>query len=128
MVLQSQSGIQRIQEQFDELCQNILAEELTDNGRCLRRKGLHTMKLHLSPMETRHETAIRVIVAQIGAIGIRIKRLEKELAGANEEPEGPIATAIGADPNHPEADPLPTDTEQMFVDALETAEKPLTEE
>lgn len=131
MVLQAQSGMERIQEQFDELCRNILSEELTDNGRCLRRKGLHTMKLTLSPMETRHETAIRVIVAQIGCLGMRIKRLEEGTA----TPSEPASTD--------KADPLPTDTEQMFVEAIPPAyaehigryammalehEKPLTEE
>lgn len=132
MVLQSQSSLERIQGAFDELCKNIMEEELCDNGRTLRRRGLSTMKLTLSPMETRHETAIRVIVGQLGAIGIRLKALEGEAADRVVAPmDLPATTMRGADAS---IDASLTDEAKAEMRELREqgkihpAEKPLTQE
>lgn len=53
---------------------------LVDGGRSLQKQGSLTpsMKLHLSPMETRHEKMLRILIQHAAALTSRVRELEQE--------------------------------------------------
>jgi len=81
MVLQTQTSLERIEESFNLVAREYLDTELCDGGRAYRKRGPLSggMKIVMSPQESRHETAIRVMIGQIGALGVRVRRIEEKL-------------------------------------------------
>lgn len=114
MVLQNQSSTERIEESFNQVAREFLDTELCDGGRAIRKRGLlhGGMKIVLSPQESRHEVAIRVLIGQVGALGARMRAIEAKLGMVSE-------TVPAEDPTADDAAPDPTAAEIALVNELE---------
>jgi len=67
-----------VAEGFEETAQEFVRSDLVDGGRSIQARGrLHGgMKLHLDPMQSRHEVMLRMLVAQVASMTTRIRALE----------------------------------------------------
>lgn len=82
-----------IESGFMEMQAGFLETELVDGGRALQARSRlmgPRMKTIMSPMESRHEQACRVLTGTVGVLLLRVRNLEARLGmlPGSEEPEG----------------------------------------
>lgn len=100
---------------FDETATEFVKTDVTDGGRTLRAPGRvgGGMKIHLDPMQSRHEVMLRMMVTQVASLTTRVRELEAQLgtgvageeAAASSEgetsPSSAEATVGSAQPGDP---------------------------